>query len=399
MDDRRPARRLELRPGPRDRHAHALAKPLVILEALEVDYPWASDRLHRFVIDGMRDNAAAFRDTPITYYPYVEPAPGDGRGLLDAFARDACVVITDDFPCFFLPRLVAAAASRLDVRLEAVDSNGLIPLAAADHAFTTAASYRRWMQKTLAGHLDHLPRARPLDDARLERLVSLPRAMQERWAPASDRLLHGDAAELAQLPIDHEVPVVEVRGGANTATEALRRFTNTKLPRYADLHNAAESDATSRLSPYLHFGHLSAHQIFDSVMGHERWSKRLIAEKPSSGAREGWWGVSASAEAFLDQLVVWRELGYNMCATRPLDYDQYASLPGWARTRWTRTCRTGARTFTTWRRSNAERHTTRSGTRRKARCGARAGSITTCGCCGGRRSSSGRQRHSWHWNE
>ena len=35
-----------------------LRKPLVILEALRAGYPWASDRIHRFVIDGMADNAA-----------------------------------------------------------------------------------------------------------------------------------------------------------------------------------------------------------------------------------------------------------------------------------------------------------------------------------------------------
>ncbi len=31
------------------------------------------------------------------------------------------------------------------------------------------------------------------------------------------------------------------------------------------------------------------------------------------GSRSGWWGVSSAAEAFLDQLVTWRELGFNMC--------------------------------------------------------------------------------------
>jgi deoxyribodipyrimidine photo-lyase len=40
-------------------HAYALRKPLVVFEALEVDYPWASDRLHCFVIEGMHDNARA----------------------------------------------------------------------------------------------------------------------------------------------------------------------------------------------------------------------------------------------------------------------------------------------------------------------------------------------------
>ena len=37
-----------------------LGKPLVIFEPLRVRYRWASDRLHRFVIEGMRDNSHAF---------------------------------------------------------------------------------------------------------------------------------------------------------------------------------------------------------------------------------------------------------------------------------------------------------------------------------------------------
>ena len=37
-----------------------LGKPLLVLEALSAGYPWASDRLHHFVIRGMADNRAAF---------------------------------------------------------------------------------------------------------------------------------------------------------------------------------------------------------------------------------------------------------------------------------------------------------------------------------------------------
>ena len=40
--------------------------------------------------------------------------------------------------------------------------------------------------------------------------------------------------------------------------------------------------------------------------------------------------MTASAEAFLDQLVTWRELGYNMCTCHS-DYSSYDSLPAWAR--------------------------------------------------------------------
>ena len=61
-----------------------LQKPLLILEALKCDYEWASLRLHRFVLQGMSDNQAAAESLGVDYFPYVEPAPGAGNGLLAA---------------------------------------------------------------------------------------------------------------------------------------------------------------------------------------------------------------------------------------------------------------------------------------------------------------------------
>src|SRR6202000_853392 len=113
-------------------YCRGLKKPLVIFEALRCGYEWASDRMHRFVIDGMADNAATCQRAGVTYFPFVEPKPGDDHGLLEALAHDACVVVTDEYPCFFLPRMVAAAGRKLPVRLEAVDSNGILPLRATD---------------------------------------------------------------------------------------------------------------------------------------------------------------------------------------------------------------------------------------------------------------------------
>jgi deoxyribodipyrimidine photo-lyase len=45
-----------------------LGLPVVVLEALRVDYQFASDRLHRFIIDGMADNLKAFSRSEILYY-------------------------------------------------------------------------------------------------------------------------------------------------------------------------------------------------------------------------------------------------------------------------------------------------------------------------------------------
>ena len=98
--------------------AKKLRKPLVILEALRCDYRWASSRMHRFVIDGMAENARRFEGTNVLYYPYLEATSNAGKGLLAALASHACIVVTDDFPCFFLPHMVASAARQVPVLME-----------------------------------------------------------------------------------------------------------------------------------------------------------------------------------------------------------------------------------------------------------------------------------------
>jgi deoxyribodipyrimidine photo-lyase len=309
-----------------------LRKPLLVFEPLRADYPWASARIHRFVIDGMADNAARLEGLTrrgVGYLPYVEPAPGAGRGLLAALAAHASVIVTDEFPCFFLPRMVARAAAVLPVRLEQVDSNGLLPLRAASRAFPTAYSFRRFLQAELPAHLARRPLADPLADIALPRLAALPDDILRRWPPAPASLLPGDSRALASLPIDHAVAPVARRGGEREARRSLLEFLEHRLARYAEEANDPDADARSHLSPYLHFGHISAHEAFAELMARESWTPDRLGERPG-GKRQGWWGASPAAEAWLDQLVTWRELGFNTAAHLP-DYNGYASLPAWAR--------------------------------------------------------------------
>jgi deoxyribodipyrimidine photo-lyase len=76
--------------------AHELGKPLLVLEPVRLDYPWASDRLHAFILEGMADNARALKERSALYSPYVEPEPNAGRGLLVELAHAACAVVTED---------------------------------------------------------------------------------------------------------------------------------------------------------------------------------------------------------------------------------------------------------------------------------------------------------------
>jgi deoxyribodipyrimidine photo-lyase len=308
--------------------AKQLNKPLVILEALRCDYRWASDRMHHFFLQGMAENARLLARKRACYYPYVEPALGEGKGLLQALGARACVVVGDDFPCTFLPRMVDAARAQIPVRLELVDSNGLLPLRAAPKVFSRAVDFRRFLQKNLTEHLDAIPEPDPLAGSRIPRMERLPAAIVRRWPPTDVATLARDPAGLARLPIDHRVAPAPATGGSREAERTLRTFLRERIERYVDHRNQPEQDGTSRLSPYLHTGHISVHQVFAETMATDGWQPKEIAGK-ATGSAEGWWGASAPVEAFLDELITWRELGYNMSSQRA-DYDQYRSLPSWA---------------------------------------------------------------------
>lgn len=285
--------------------AHELDKPLVILEPLRTDYRWASDRLHRFVIDGMRDNAASVKSGQVFYYPYVERKKGGGKGLLEALSKKACAIVTDDYPCFFLPRMVAQAAARVEVILEAVDGAGLLPTSdAPEEPFKTARAFRSHLGRELPKHLQHFPRAKPVD------AMPSASALEGVLAPILKRWPAGFDVELSSLPIDHAVKEAPDRGGMRAAEKAMSRFLDERLDRYQDARKHPDDEATSTLSPWLHFGHLSVHRIY-----------RKLRER---GAE------SDAADNFLDELVTWREVGFNSCSHRA-NYDQYESLPDWAR--------------------------------------------------------------------
>jgi len=287
-----------------------LGRPLVVLEPLRIGYPYASDRIHRFVLDGMRDNAEAFSRSPsVLYVPYVEPRADDGKGLLEALAKRACVVITDEFPSFFLPRMVDAAANRLSVRLETVDSNGVIPLRAPGRVFTFAHSFRAWQRKNLDMFLASRPEEEPLAHlAGVPAAPRLPPDIRKRWPAPSAGVLGGDVSGLA---IDHAVAPVAFAGGARAAATRVREFVaGDDAARYDEDRNHPDRGGSSGLSPWLHFGHISTFDVIAAFEGANRVSR---------------------AAAFFDQLVTWREIGLIFSFHHPDDHARYSSLPDWAR--------------------------------------------------------------------
>jgi deoxyribodipyrimidine photo-lyase len=225
--------------------------------------------------------------------------------------------------------MLAAAGRKLDVRLEAVDANGLLPLRATDKVFTAAHHFRRFLHRELPEHFDAFPTADPLARHGSRERPEIPSEIRNRWPEA-------DLDLLAKGPVDRALPMVggavgptETVGGERAARRKLGAFVDRLLAEYGEQRNDPDSDGTSGLSAYLHFGHISAHEVVDAVFRSEGWTPGDI-EPGASGKRSGWWGVSASAESFLDELVTWREVGFNAAAHQP-GYERYESLPDWAR--------------------------------------------------------------------
>ncbi|HVJ79863.1 MAG TPA: deoxyribodipyrimidine photolyase [Planctomycetia bacterium] len=309
--------------------ARRLGKPVLVFEPLRAGYRWASERFHRFVVEGMRANAAAFATSPIGYFPYLEPEAGAGSGLLEELAKRACAVVGDDHPGFFLPALARYAAARMPVKFEAVDSNGLLPLRAAAEVFELAHSFRRFLHRRLPPYLERFPYpvAWESEGPKLAPKPTVAAEILERWPalPAQNW-----ESALAKVDVDRSVSAVPgFPGGWEAGRRRLHDFLDRKLEGYPERRGVPDEDGGSGLSPYLHFGFISTHEIFAELARREKWKPEDLATKPT-GSRAGWWNMSEAAESFLDELVTWREVGFNMAWQRR-DYEKYASLPEWAR--------------------------------------------------------------------
>ncbi len=307
--------------------AERLQRPLLVTEAIRTHYRWSCDRFHQFLIDGMIDNATAFAKSRATYYPYIEEKAGDGSGLIETLSEEACLVVTDDFPCFFHPKLYEKIVRRWKVAVELVDSNTILPMRVADRTFTVAHSYRRFMQKEIPKHLADFPSASPLEELHVPKLTRIADRIQKRWPALSVAELR--AFKLERLPIDHTVKPTGMPGGPVEAGRVLERFVTKRLTAYNEARNEPEQAGSSWLSPYLHFGHISPHEVFSQTMAKHDWNPSKLG-KPN-GKMNGFWNLDDNAEAFLDQLLTWREIGFNMC-WRESRYDRYDSLPAWALT-------------------------------------------------------------------
>ncbi len=309
------------------RCARELGKPLVVYEGLRLDYPWASQRLHHFVLGGMRDNARRARALGLNYWPWVETEAGSGRGLLRRLAARAALVVTDDFPCFIVPEQSAALAQAVSVPVFAVDANGLVPLALLGAPVSAAAHLRPRLHKAFAEAWNARAAAEPELSTTVNVSVEAP---FEPW----DATLDIDAF-VGRLPLDASVPPIAGQPGGGRAAQArLDAFLRARLSGYAEQRSAprAPDDGhASGLSPYLHFGHLAVEQVLEAALTKTgAWTPDRL-RLDCRGKRAGFFCEDADVNAFLDQLLVWRDVGFQWHWTRRRDTAELVSaLPPWA---------------------------------------------------------------------
>jgi deoxyribodipyrimidine photo-lyase len=188
-----------------------------------------------------------------------------------------------------------SAAKKLKVPLWTVDADVIVP--------------SKLLQK--AQYASHI--IRPRLQAQFERFMIPLRNPKAKVAwKTPKRLLSLDPEfDLTESwPLDTSVgPVPGFRGGTNEGLRLLKAFLKRGLLTYSTLRNQPELNGTSRLSPYLHFGHIGPLTVALAVQK---------AEAPKT-----------AKQAFLNQIITWRELSVNLVRFNP-DYDNFECAEPWA---------------------------------------------------------------------
>lgn len=282
------------------RKANELKLPLIVYEGLKYYYPWASDRLHTFILEGVEEKRREFERLGIRYLFYLQQDESSPKTVVAQLAKDAALIVTDDFPCFIIPEHNRRIAERAEIAVHAVDSNGVIPISKFDKEEYAAYTIRPKIKKMLDRYLV------PVVDETVE-VSSIGLDIDDEF----ETVVTGDniADLVAKCDIDHSVtPSPVYHGGTANGRKRLAKFVADILYNYNEARNKPDRDGSSRLSAYLHFGFLSPIEV-------------ALTVRDSDAAQE-------SKDAFLEELIVRRELAYNMTRFNER-YDSLESLPAW----------------------------------------------------------------------
>jgi deoxyribodipyrimidine photo-lyase len=267
--------------------------PLLVIFCLVADFLGAAWRQYAFMLRGLQEieKNLAKKNIPfvcLTGFPETE---------IPAFIQriKAGILITDFDPLRIKRAWKKTVSDAIEIPMLEVDAHNIVPCRAASPKREFGAyTLRPKIQRLLPDFLEEIPS-----------LKIHPYPWKRKIPPMNWETI------TKNLNIDHSVPEITwLRPGENAAQKALGHFLKNGLVRYDAERNDPTREGQSNLSPYLHFGQLSAQRV------------ALEVHK----AR----GQSESKSAFLEELIIRRELSDNFCYYNSL-YDQFEGFPDWAR--------------------------------------------------------------------
>ncbi|TGK00778.1 deoxyribodipyrimidine photolyase [Leptospira semungkisensis] len=307
-------------------------KPLIILESIMMDFEWSSPRLHTFLLEGLCDTIEEAEKSGFAFWPFVETPDKRLKDHIPSILERAALVVTDDFPCFFLPEHAEKLAEDLKCKLLLVDSNSITPLASYEQTFYYSRVIRPRLHDRFAEsyvlHSDPKPKSKGLPDPRN---ISKP-----------DFLFSGRKEEIPEYIQKMKCKYPDVLpfpgriGGRKEGLRLLKQFVKTSLSHYSKERSEPRPPDTmkaSSLSPYLHFGMISVEEIVTAVLDSDpkvEWSPDFLNHS-YRGKNEGFFHPDPNVNSFLDELLTWRELGYLLFYRSPSFRKDLSILPDWAK--------------------------------------------------------------------
>lgn len=270
-----------------------LKQPVLVVFGLTADYPKAQRRQYRFLVEGLADVERDLANRGVLFILRL----GSPNGVIRAIAAKVhpSIVIGDENPVHIGQLWRNDVAHHLACPFRTVDADVVVPSSLFPREEYAARTIRPKIHRVW-------------DD-----WLVAPGNPKARVAWSLEKPTHNEPIDpdslMKKLKVGGVPEVSGYLGGTAEANRRLNRFLNERLPGYAEERNEPASSVNSELSAHLHFGQIGPITIAQAVL--------------ESGAPR------ASIDAFLEELIVRRELAINFVARNP-NYDRLAGCPDWA---------------------------------------------------------------------
>lgn len=278
--------------------ANELGLPVVAYFSAISNFPRANWRHYAFLNQGLHDVGQDLAQRGVGFVVRRPP-----NHSLERFAEEvgAAIIIGDENPLRDPERWRSVLADRLQIPYWTVDADVVVPSCLFERSFFAQHIFRKRLAPLLP---EYLVEPTP---PHVARQWSWPRGL-ERWVLDDDITRGWRNFNRTIRPVD------TFRGGSHAALARLRTFVTHQLAGYEEARRKPQLNGTSQLSPYLHFGHISPLRIVLEV------KKAVDAGKAPQSAYD----------AYVNELVGWRELSVNFVRYENDTYDSIECAEPWA---------------------------------------------------------------------